>query len=61
MEIDVCPMEGFDPQAYNRLLGLDDIGFHATLVMPIGYRLDSDKYAQLPKVRYSLEEVMIEC
>ncbi len=56
--IDTCPMEGFLPQEYDRVLGLTDQGYHAVVVCAAGYRAADDKYASLSKVRYSLEEVI---
>lgn len=58
--IDACPMEGFDPAKYNEILGLDALGLTATLVIPVGYRSSEDKYAQLAKVRYEKEKMVIE-
>jgi len=56
--IDTCPMEGFLPQEYDRVLGLPDQGYHAVVVCAAGYRAADDKYATLPKVRYPLEAVI---
>ena len=55
--LDSCPMEGFDPNAYNEILDLSSQGLTATLVLPIGYRGD-DKYANAKKTRYSKEELV---
>lgn len=52
-EIDTCPMEGFDPKEFSRILGLDKEGFTATVICPIGYRDSANDWlAALPKVRY---------
>ncbi|MCT4641348.1 MAG: NAD(P)H-dependent oxidoreductase [Bacteriovoracaceae bacterium] len=58
MKIDSCPMEGFSPSKYNEILGLDKIDLIPVLVCPIGYRLESDKYSSLPKVRFKAEQVI---
>ncbi|AHB41611.1 nitroreductase [candidate division SR1 bacterium RAAC1_SR1_1] len=58
--IDACPMEGFDPNKYDEILGLDKLGLTATVVIPVGYRSSEDKYADLTKVRFDKEEVVIE-
>lgn len=58
--IDACPMEGFDPKKYNEILGLDALGLTATLVVPVGYRSAEDAYAQLAKVRFSKEKVLLQ-
>jgi nitroreductase len=56
--IDTCPMEGFEPAQYNKLLELPQQGYSAVVVCPAGYRSVEDKSASRPKVRYSLEDVV---
>ncbi len=56
--IDTCPMEGFNPALYNELLGLTEAGYSAVVLCPAGYRAADDKYAALPKVRYSNQDVV---
>lgn len=60
MEIDACPMEGFDPKAVDEILGFEKLGLESQVLLPIGYRATDDKHASLPKVRYPKEEVFIE-
>lgn len=57
--IDSCPIAGFQPEKYDELLGLEEIGQKSVLVLPIGYRLDSDKYSSLGKVRVEDESFVI--
>lgn len=57
--IDTCPMEGFDPKAYDDILGLTDRGYAASVVATAGYRSTDDKTADDPKVRFPLGEVII--
>ncbi len=59
MRIDSCPMEGFQAKKYDEILGLDKMGLTSMVVCPVGYRSESDKYIDLKKVRYSLEELVI--
>ena len=59
-QLDSCPMEGFDPQGYDSVLGLTEKGLTATLVMPVGYRAADDFMASLAKVRRPVAEVVIE-
>jgi nitroreductase len=59
MQIDACPMEGFDPVKYDEILGLNDLWLTATVVIPVGYRAEDDKYANAPKVRYAKEKIII--
>jgi nitroreductase len=50
--IDSCPLEGIDPAAYDRALGLEGSD-HATVVAcALGYRDPADKYAATPKARF---------
>ncbi|OIO39382.1 MAG: NAD(P)H-dependent oxidoreductase [Candidatus Omnitrophica bacterium CG1_02_49_16] len=56
--IDTCPMEGLDPIKYDEVLGLKGTGYVTKVACAAGYRLASDKYASLPKVRYSPEELI---
>lgn len=58
--IDACPMEGFEPEKYNEILGLDKQGLSAVVVATAGYRSAEDKYAALKKVRFPKEEVLLE-
>jgi len=51
MRIDSTPMEGFDSDGYDEILDLKSKNLHATLVFPIGYRAEDDKYHKLSKVR----------
>lgn len=56
--IDTCPMEGLDPAAYDRILGLEAKGLHTLCAMPAGYRHADDAYAKLAKVRYAHDDVI---
>jgi nitroreductase / dihydropteridine reductase len=60
MEIDACPMEGFDPSKYNEILGLNELWLTATVAIPVGYRAVEDKYASLAKVRFPKEKIFIQ-
>ncbi|NOQ75905.1 MAG: NAD(P)H-dependent oxidoreductase [Crocinitomix sp.] len=59
MQIDSCPMEGFQVEAYNKELGLDDLNLSAVLVLPIGYRSENDANAKHKKVRRSNEDFVV--
>lgn len=56
--IDTCPMEGFEPEKYDEILGLAGRGLSAVVACPAGYRSLDDKYATLPKVRFKPEDVI---
>jgi nitroreductase len=56
--IDACPMEGFDPSAYDQQLKLHEDGYSSAVVVTAGYRSTEDKYASLAKVRLSKQQVI---
>ncbi|MEM8637920.1 MAG: NAD(P)H-dependent oxidoreductase [Cyanobacteria bacterium P01_G01_bin.54] len=58
LEVDTCPMEGFMPDEYDKVLGLKDQGYHAVVVCPTGYRAADDKYATRPKVRFTKTDMV---
>lgn len=57
--VDACPMEGFQPQAYDALLKLNEKGLKSVLVLPIGYRAKDDMFADFKKVRKKTSESVI--
>ena len=56
--VDTCPIEGFSPPDYDRILGLEDNPYRSCVVCAAGYRDASDKYADLAKVRYAPSELI---
>ena len=52
LEIDSCPMSGFDPKAYQEMLGLPENEVPVAL-LPIGYRAETE--TPRPKFRLSNE------
>ncbi|MGD1864838.1 MAG: NAD(P)H-dependent oxidoreductase [Phormidesmis sp.] len=56
--IDTCPMEGFVPTDYDRVLGLQDKGYSAVVLCTAGYRAKDDKTADMAKVRYGTEKIV---
>jgi len=60
LRIDSCPMEGFDPKAYDEILGLKEKGLASVVLCPIGYRnAELDHHATDEKVRFPMEEVVV--
>lgn len=59
LEIDACPMEGFDVAKFDEILGLTAKGLTATVIAPIGYRSAEDGYSQLAKVRKAKADLFI--
>lgn len=55
LNIDACPMEGFEPEQYNTLLGLEGTDWSASVVATIGYRSGEDKTQHARKVRKPLK------
>jgi nitroreductase len=51
--LDTCPMGGFDPAAYSRILGLPE-HLVPTVVCPVGYAVAPAR----PKLRFPLEEIL---
>ncbi len=57
LQIDSCPMEGFDPVAVGNILGLPE-SQKAVVMLPIGYRAADE--APRPKSRFSKEALFTE-
>lgn len=57
MGIDSCPMEGFDAQKVDEILGLADKKLASVTILALGYRGD-DAYAKLPKTRRNMDDVV---
>lgn len=53
MNIDACPMEGFDNQAVNKILNLPE-HMNSLAYMAVGYRAEEPS---MPKVRFSKEDL----
>lgn len=58
-KIDACPMEGFDSQAYNNILGLGEMGLNAAVIAPVGYRSTLDRTQERKKIRKTKEELFL--
>ena len=56
--VDTCPIEGFSPPDYDRLLELETSPYRTAVVCAAGYRSPDDKYAGLAKVRYPAAELI---
>ncbi|HWU44664.1 MAG TPA: NAD(P)H-dependent oxidoreductase [Bdellovibrio sp.] len=59
LKIDATPMEGFDPAAYDKVLGLEGTGWKSVVSVALGYRHAEDAFQTMKKVRFS-EETVIE-
>ena len=57
--VNSTPMEGFDPAALDKILGLREKGLRSTLLLPLGYvDEDNDWLAKLVKVRKPMSELV---
>ena len=57
--IDACPMEGFVPAEYDRMLGTKEDGYFSVVACALGYRdKEEDWLGKLKKVRYERSEVI---
>ncbi len=51
LKIDACPMEGYETEKYDEILGLKEQGFTTTVIAAIGYRSEDDAAQHATKVR----------
>ena len=59
--LDATPMEGFDPNAVDEILGLREKGLRSCVMLPVGYRdADNDWLVNLKKVRKPKTELITE-
>ncbi|WP_372769366.1 NAD(P)H-dependent oxidoreductase [Lutibacter sp.] len=58
-KVDTTPIEGFDPAAVDKILGLREKGLRSVVLLPVGYRNDDkDWLSNLTKVRKSKEDLV---
>jgi len=58
LDIDACPMEGFDAALLDEALGLPARGLTSVVIAALGYRSGDDFNARLPKSRLPAEAVI---
>jgi nitroreductase len=57
--VDATPLEGFEPDAVDEILGLREKGLRSAVLLPIGYRReDKDWLVNLKKVRKPMEDLV---
>ncbi len=57
--VDTTPIEGFDPNALDEILGLREKGLRSCVILPVGYRdAKNDWLADLVKVRKSKSDLV---
>ncbi len=58
--VDACPMEGFDNAKFDEILGLTEKGLSSKAILTLGYRVPSDPFAHMKKVRTPQERLFIQ-
>ena len=56
--VDTCPLEGFDPIAYDQILRLEGGPYQSIVACAAGYRHAEDTYAAVPKVRFDVADLV---
>ncbi len=59
LKIDATPIEGFNPQQFNEILGLDKLNLNAAVIAAVGYRHNEDATQYHKKVRKSAEDLFV--
>lgn len=60
-KVDSTPMEGFDPEAVDEILGLKERGLRSVILLPLGYRAEEgDWLVNLKKVRRPRDQFITE-
>lgn len=58
-KVDATPMEGFNAELFDELLGLKEKDLHSIVILSLGYRDEANDYlANRPKVRIPIEEMV---
>ena len=58
-EVDSTPIEGFDPEAVDEILGLREKGLRSAVLLPLGYRKESEDWlVYLVKVRKPMKDLV---
>ncbi|WP_396634419.1 nitroreductase family protein [Maribacter sp. R86514] len=58
-EVDATPIEGFDPSAVDKILGLREKGLRSAVLLPLGYRNESEDWlVNLVKVRKPMKDLV---
>lgn len=55
--IDAAPMEGFDPEQFNTILGLTEKHLTAVVIAGLGFRSETDSAATLKKARFAKDHI----
>lgn len=56
--LDSTAIGGFEPDAYDEILGLKETGYKSVVAAAVGYHAADDSNATLAKVRFPIEQVI---
>ena len=56
--VDSCPLEGIELAKYDHLFRLEETEYTTVVACALGYRSQTDKYANTPKVRFPKSEII---
>ena len=59
LRIDTCPMEGFNPAEFQRILNLQEKHLMPVVILPVGYRSDEDRHSKAKKVRKTISDFVL--
>ncbi|MBK8806242.1 MAG: NAD(P)H-dependent oxidoreductase [Bacteroidales bacterium] len=59
LKLDTCPMEGFEPDKFNKILKLSEKNLEANVLLTVGYRATDDDYQNLKKVRKTASDLFV--
>jgi len=57
--VDTCPMEGFEPQKFDEILGLNGTDLTSVVACAAGFRVPDERFAQMKKVRFRTQDVVV--
>lgn len=60
MRIDCCPMEGFKPAEFNKILELENQNLNSAVVLPVGFRSEEDPNQKMAKLRKVTSDFVID-
>ena len=58
-KIDASPMEGFNPEKFDEILGLEELDLVSTVLCAVGYRSEKDETQHYKKVRFEMKDIVI--
>ena len=58
-KIDASPMEGFNPEKFDEILGLEKLGLASAVLCAVGYRSEKDETQHQKKIRFDMKDIVI--